>query len=167
MKSEFYKEIFKECITDFDFVSEYLNMDADFSKRDYKSLLKEKVTNSEFQKEAKNTFIGYTIINKDGGLYINKSDSDFIFSFFLKFNSNIFEPYYTIYFREVNFASLINEPYLTSGTSICRYLLNEAEYPLKAKIFSNTSELIHLAKNEVAFFEKIGNKFLDKIKERT
>ena len=73
MKSEFYTEVFKECITDFDFVSEYLNMDVDFSKRDYKSLLKEKVTNSEFKKEAKNTFIGYTIINKDGGIVTDGS----------------------------------------------------------------------------------------------
>lgn len=160
-----YKEIFIECLDSFDFVRLYLAMDAEYKNRDYNTLVKEKIAIGEVKKKLKEEFPKYSISTQHGGIYLNQKTDNLLVSFFFKFNGNIFQPYYNIYFHEEKIENLINHN--SSGSAICRYLLNDNEYPMKAKIFSNTLELVHLIKNEVLFFEKFTLEYIKKVIEKT
>jgi hypothetical protein len=162
MKLDFYKELFLDVIQTFDFVNPYLKLDLDFKNRDYNTLRKDKISNIEVKQKLKEEFKNYTIANGNGGIYLRRKINNIWYNFFFKFNANIFQAYFEIFLEEEKFENLIN--HFTSGVSICRYLLNDSNYPIKSKVFSNTSELIFLIKNEVAFYELLIELFEAKIK---
>lgn len=158
---ELYKEIFKECISSFDFVDQYMNIDSEYRNRDYNTLVKSKVSTSDVKKPSIPLFNNYKIYVKDGGIYMERHVEDFIILFFFKFNGNILQPYYNVFFKEKEFDMLVNFSQLTSGAFICKYLLGNPDYPIRAKLFSTISELLHLIKGEVSFFEKFTDYFLE------
>ncbi|WP_428654227.1 hypothetical protein [Runella sp.] len=164
MTIETYKEIFIECLETFDFVRPYLDMDAEYKNRDYSNLVKEKIAIGDVKKKLKEVFPKYSISNQHGGIYLRQKINNLFVSFFFKFNGNIFQPYYNIYLEEEKFENSINQN--SSGSAICRYLLKDNEYPMKAKIFSNVLELVHLIKNEVLFFEKFTLEYIKKVSEK-
>jgi hypothetical protein len=153
MNLDNYKEIFLKSINSFEFLNPYINLDAEYRNRNYNALEKSKIPIKEIKQILKEEFAHYRISYENGRLRLRRQKGSLLFNFFFKYNSNIFQPYFEIYLNEEKLENLVNP--LTSGVSLCRYLLNDREYPLKSKIFSNSSELIIIIQNEVKFFRKI------------
>ena len=82
MKIEKFKELFKETLHSFDFVNKYLTMDLEYTKRDYSSLIKEKILIGDVKKVLKKEFPEYRISNQHGGIYMKKMVDDLLFVFF-------------------------------------------------------------------------------------
>jgi hypothetical protein len=162
---EYLKEIFKNTLDTFNFINPYLSIDLEFTERDYNTLSKDKIPNGEIKTRFKTSFKNYKVSFNHGGFYLEKTVGCYIILFFFKVNRNIFQPYFHLYLNSLNDNNLINYERLTSGQVICKYLLNDFEYPIKAKIFANIEELIHITKNEILFFEGFTDVFLQKVAE--
>ncbi len=57
MELEEYKKIFKDCLHSFEFVNSYIAMDLEYTNRDYTTLIKQKVSITEFKKKLKENLV--------------------------------------------------------------------------------------------------------------
>ncbi len=101
-------------------------MDAEYRNRNYNALEKSKIPIKEIKQILKEEFAHYRISYENGRLRLRRQKGSLLFNFFFKYNSNIFQPYFEIYLNEEKLENLVNP--LTSGVSLCRYLLNDREY---------------------------------------